>query len=122
VKVADAEKKVPTAAALDSLAQARATLIGDAQKLAKDLKVEGLTDENIRRAAVTAVYGADLVKDSSDAEVAGMFKAAVGSVKKDPVRGAFPMPGGGTQHQDADNGQSAYEARLRDSWKGQKTA
>jgi hypothetical protein len=120
VKVADAEKKVPTAAALDVLAQQRATLIGDARKLAKDINTEGLTDENIRRAAVTAVYGQDLVKDSSDAEISGMFKAALGTVAKDPVRGAFQMP----SNQDAgqDHGQSAYEKRLRDGWKGAKSA
>ncbi len=119
VKVADAEKKVPTAEALDVLAQKRAELIGDAKKLVPDLNVSGLTDENIRRAAVTKVYGEVLVKDSSDAEISGMFKAAVGSSRKDPVRGAFSMPTGDAA---ADNGQSAYEARLRDSWKGQKTA
>lgn len=121
VKVADAEKKIPDSKTLDTLAQARATLIGDAQRLAKDLKVDGLADEAIRRAAVTAVYGADLVKDSSDAEINGMFKAALGSAKRDPVRGALAgaLPMGDAA---PDNGQAAYEARLRSAWKGQKTA
>ena len=124
IKVADAEKKVPTAEALDILARQRATLIADAQKVAKDLKVEGLTDENIRRAAVTAVYGADMVKDSTDAEVAGMFKAAVGSVKKDPVRDAFKGNGNQNDYKSAeeDHGQSGYEARLRDAYKPAKSA
>jgi hypothetical protein len=122
VQAADALKKVPTAEALDTLAQARASLIGDAKRLAKDIKTEGLTDDAIRLAAVTAVYGADLVKDSSPAEVAGMFKAALGQVKKDPVRDAL-RPGSGSFVPDGqDHGQSGYEKRLSDGWKGAKTA
>jgi hypothetical protein len=53
--------------------------------------------------------------------IAGMFKAVAKDVKPaDPFRDT--LAGGIKTSNVNDNGQDAYEARLRDSWKGQKEA
>lgn len=105
---------------IDKLVAERSKLVDAALAIAKDLKTEGLKDTEIRKAAVVAAFGEDMVKDASDAQIEGMF-AAASVTKRDPVADAMrhrkpesaasPTPGG-------DNGQLAYETRLRDAWKG----
>lgn len=119
VKLQKALDAVPTGAALDKMVADRTSLIADARALSKDLAFEGLSDSQIRKAAVAAVYGDDLVKDASDAEIAGMFRAAtIDSVKKsaDPLQKALAKDG--VKPQIGDNGQAQYEKRLADAWKG----
>lgn len=124
VKLADAEKKVPSGATLDALVASRSALIADAKKIAKDIKVEGLSDAEIRKAAVVAKYGEDVVKDASDDMIAGMFKAATTDSASpgatDPVHQALRTADVRTPL--ADNGQAAYEKRLTDAWKGTAAA
>jgi len=115
-KLADAEKRVPSSLELDALARARADLIAQARGLSANLQIDGLSDSEIKRAAVLSLYGDELVRDSSEAEISGMFKAALGNRKGDPVRGAFSDLRAGQSSRE-DNGQGAYEARLRDAWK-----
>lgn len=119
VKLADAEKKLPDAATITKMVADRATLIDTASKIAKDVKFDGLTDAEIRKLAVAAKFGDDMVKDASEAEIAGMFKAAT----KDGTTGAIDPVRNALQNRVNDaapkgNGQDAYVARLTDAWKG----
>lgn len=59
------KKQVVDAAALDKLVAARANLVTVAKAIAKDVKVEGLSDADIKKAAVVAVLGDAAVKDKS---------------------------------------------------------
>jgi len=120
VELDTAKKAAPDSAALDRLAADRATLVDQARAIFKDLKPEGLTATQIRRAAVVAAFGDDMVKDASDAQIEGMFQAATVTRSKtsqrDPVGEAMRSRSRSTQDDD-DNGQKAYEQRLRDGWK-----
>lgn len=120
-QLADAKSKVPSGADLDKLVADRVALIDSAKRINKDLKTEGLADADIRREAVKARYGEEAIKDASDDMIAGMFKAAVADAGKgaDPVRKAIADRN--VNQNDAlpaDHGQSAYEQRLTDAWKG----
>ena len=112
-KIADLEKAQLTAEALDAKVQARADLLAKAKVLAKDADFTGKADIDIMKAAVIAVRGADAVKDKSDAYVTAAFDFAVES-KPDAFREAIkdrkPPENG--------NGQTDYEKRLNDAWKG----
>ena len=59
------KKQVVDAAALDKLVAARANLVTVAKAIAKDVKIEGLSDADIKKAAVVAVLGDAAVKDKS---------------------------------------------------------
>lgn len=111
----DALKKAAlTDTQLDAKVQARANLISKAQKLAKDADFTGKSDIEIMTAAVAAVRGADAVKDKSPAYIEAAFDLAI-DVKPDTFR--QDMQGRDKQPAN-DNGQSAYEKRLNDAWKG----
>lgn len=109
-------------AAIDARVATRAKLIGDAAKLAKDAKFDGMSDADVRRAAVIAVRGEDAIKGRSDAYVEAAFDIAVADAKPnddqpvDPFRKAM----GDKKVDPGDNGQDAYEARLSDAWKNMK--
>jgi hypothetical protein len=82
--------KVLDAAAIDKLVAARADLIGKAKVLAKDVKTDGLTDADIRKAVVIAVVG-DSAKDKPATYIDARFDILVeDAVKKagdtDPFR------------------------------------
>jgi hypothetical protein len=112
-RIADLENSQLTAEALDAKVQARADLLAKAKALAKDADFTGKADLEIMKAAVIAVRGADSVKDKSDAYVTAAFDLAVES-KPDAFRTAMkdrkPPENG--------NGQTDYEKRLNDAWKG----
>ena len=111
----DALKKAAlTDAQLDAKVQARAALIGKAQKLAKDADFAGKSDLEIMTVAVTAVRGADAVKDKSAAYIEAAFDLAVDA---QPDQFRHDMQGRDKQAAN-DNGQSGYEKRLNDAWKG----
>lgn len=114
-QLADAKKAVPDGATLDKLVADRVALIDAAKHVAKDLKVEGLSDADIRRAAVTAKYGEAVTKDASDDMIAGMFKVAAADAKVDPVRQS--LQAADKQTFTADHGQSEYETNLKNRWK-----
>ncbi len=109
---------------LDKLVADRAKLVEQARTIAKDLKPDGMTDSAIRRAAVIAAFGEAIVKDISDAQVEGMFLAATakGVTSPDPVAEAMRSRPPQTDGVPEDHGQSKYEQRLRDAWKGTKAA
>lgn len=108
---------------LDKMVADRAALVATVKAIDAKAEVSGKTDAELRKAAVAAKLGDEMVKDASEAEIAGMFKAVAKDVKTaDPYRDAVS---GGLKTIDTnvnDNGQDAYEARLRDAWKGQKEA
>ena len=112
-RIADLEKAQLTPEALDAKVQARADLLAKAKVLAKDADFAGKADIDIMRAAVIAVRGADAIKDKSDAYVTAAFDLAIES-KPDQFRAAMQdrKPG------ESGNGQTDYEKRLNDSWKG----
>ncbi len=122
IKVKDADDKLPTGAILDKLVADRAELVDSAKKIAKDAKFEGLSDADIRREAVKAAYGEEMVKDASDEMVSGMFRAAAkdaANKKVDPVAQALQARDNKAPTQVvADHGQQAYNDRISNAWKG----
>lgn len=66
--------KVITDADLDKRVQARADLIGLAKTIAKDVKTEGVSDADIRKAVVTAVIGADAIAGKPEAYIDARFE------------------------------------------------
>lgn len=121
-EIDDLKGKVLDAAALDKLVQARGDLIATAKAIAADVKVEGLSDAEIRKAVVAAKLGDAAVKDKAEAYIDARFDILAEDAAKnvDPFRRAL-------QSQDRapltnDSGQAAYEKRLADAWKIKKEA
>lgn len=73
---------------VDALVAARTELVNKVRAIDANIDVDGKSDNDLRRAAVASRYGVDFVKDSSDAEIAGMFKALAKDVKN-PVADAI---------------------------------
>lgn len=87
----DAEKaKVLSDADLDKRVQDRAALVTVAGAIAKDVKTDGLSDADIRKAVVAAKLGDDAVKDKTAAYIDARFDIlAEDSAKNpDPLRDA----------------------------------
>ena len=91
VKLADAEKAIPDAAAMTKMVADRVTLETTAKRIAPNVDPANLSDADLRKAAVAAVHGEDMVKDADDAEIIGMFRLAA-NAKADPTREAFSQP------------------------------
>lgn len=70
-------KKAEDAALIDvdALVAARTELVTTVKAIDAKIDVKGKTDAELRKAAVAAKLGDAMVKDASDAEVNGMFKA-----------------------------------------------
>lgn len=64
---------------VDALVAARAELLRVAKAVDAKIVTDGKTDADIRKAVVVAKLGDEMVKDASDAEIAGMFKAVAKS-------------------------------------------
>jgi hypothetical protein len=109
--------KVLTDAQIDARVKARADLIATANLIA-DGDYSGKSEDEIRRAAVVAKLGDAAVKDKPEAYVAARFDIlAEDAAKADPVRAALQTRDG-TVRNTQDNGQTAYESRLQNAWKG----
>ncbi|WON88667.1 DUF2213 domain-containing protein [Delftia sp. UGAL515B_04] len=75
---------------VDSLVAARTELVGQVKAMDASIDPKGKTDAELRKAAVLAKLGDSIVKDASDAEITGMFKAlAKDSATKNPVATAL---------------------------------
>lgn len=114
--------KVVDGAALDKLVADRGGLIAAAAKIAKDVKVDGLSDAAIRRAVVTAKLGDAAVAGKSEAYIDARFDVlAEDAAKADPFRKVM----GDHQQQDQSmtDSNTAYEqmkARDANAWMGNK--
>ncbi|HCG0250533.1 DUF2213 domain-containing protein [Pseudomonas aeruginosa] len=109
--------KVLNDAEIDKLVKARSDLIANATLIA-DGDYTGKSDAEIRKAAVVAKLGDAAVADKTDAYIAARFDILLeDAASNDPVRVHLKQQDGKPKNP-ADNGQSAYEQRLTDAWKG----
>lgn len=74
---------------VDALVVARTTLIGQVKALDSAIDVAGKSDADLRKAAVSAKLGDEMVKDASEAEIKGMFAALAKSAPVNPVADAL---------------------------------
>lgn len=85
-------KKAEDAAVIDvdALVAARTELVGKVKAIDAQIDPAGKTDADLRKAAVAAKLGDAMVKDASDAEITGMFKAiAKDAAPRNPVADAI---------------------------------
>lgn len=114
-----AKDSAPKPEQLDRLVADRAALVTVVKTLDSRIVTDGKTDADLRRAAVAAKHGDDFVKDASDAEIIGMFKAVAKDAKPDPL--AATLAGGIRQTDSAITVGDAYAgmcSNLTDAWKG----
>lgn len=129
VTIAELTAKVGDTATLDARANARAKLITDAKKIGGDkLVTDGLSDEAIKKAAVTAHMGEDKVKDKADTFFVGAFDYLAETGAAAAGAGGDQNTGGTTLGDalrpttpigDAKK-TSTYEERMRDRWNPNK--
>ena len=112
---------------IDALIADRMGLVDVASKMIKDFKPEGLTNLDIKKEVVKAALGDEALKDASEAEITGMFKAVTKDAgksqqttdsKPDAFRSAMKdraiQP---TNRLGVSDSQKAYEDRLTGGWK-----
>lgn len=89
-EIDDLKGKVLDDAALDKKVQARSDLIATARAIVADVKTDGVSDADIRKAVVTAKRGEAAIKDKSQAYVDATFDILAEDAKKnaDPIRHA----------------------------------
>lgn len=109
---------------IDKLVADRAELVEAVKAIDARIDVTGRTDAELRKAAVASRLGDEMVKDASDAEIVGMFKAiAKDTASADPVRGAISnlKPVAGNDRAMADK---AWQDSIADlnGWRNQKGA
>ena len=123
-KIADLEKQVLTPDALDAKVQARSDLIDAAKKVAPKIETKGLSDADIRKAAVVAVRGADAVKDKSEAYIDAAFDLLKDTKPADPVRQVLQsgIHSVGDARTEASQARIQRDQGLRDAWKPADTA
>lgn len=98
--------QVMTADAMDKAIAERADLIGKAKRVA-DIDYAGMNASEIRAAAVKARIG-DAAKDKSDAYIEARFDVLLETLTDKKPDEKKPI----------EDAQTAYEARIRDAWKG----
>jgi hypothetical protein len=117
--------KVVDGAALDALVASRADLVATAKAIAKDVKIDGLTDADIRKATVVAKLGDAAVKDKAQAYIDARFDILAEDSKKaadaDPF--ANVVKDGLTSAGDAQKSVTdAYTQMIADMKSGKSTA
>ena len=84
------EDAAPKPADIDRMVADRAALVTAAKAVDEKIVTDGKSDAEIRKAVVTARLGDEAVKDVSDAEITGMFKALTKDARpNDTVRDAL---------------------------------
>lgn len=132
-EITDLKAKVEDTAALDVRVAARAQLITDARRVAGDdkLVVDGLSDLEIKKAAVTARQGEDKVKDKADSFFVGAFDYLVDQEPADATGARDNQPPAGGLRDalkpepktPANDGKSStYEDRMAARWAKKKGA
>ncbi len=98
---------------VDALVVARTELVAKVAALDSSIDPKGLSDADLRKAAVAAKLGDEMVKDASEAEILGMFKALTKDAKTgNPVADVIKR---GVQSNDGaavNDAQAGYIARL----------
>ncbi|MGO8422273.1 DUF2213 domain-containing protein [Rhizobium ruizarguesonis] len=109
----------PKPADLDKLVADRAALVTTIKAIDSKIEVSGISDSDLRRAAVKAKLGDEMVKDASDAEITGMFKAIAKDVKTaDPFATVVKD---GLKQADPSNSNAAHASMVTDmstAWMG----
>ena len=101
---------------LDAKVAARADLIGKAKAIAKDVATTGLSDADIRKAAVVAVLGDAVLTGKSDAYIDARFDIlSEDAAKGDPVADALTQAP--AQVTSLDDAYAARDTALNDAWK-----
>lgn len=106
-------KKAEDAAVIDvdKLVADRTELVGQVKAMDASIDPKGKTDAELRKAAVLSKLGDSIVKDASDAEITGMFKAlAKDAATTNPVATALRQ--GVVNVGDSNAAQSSYVARM----------
>lgn len=93
-EIEELKAKVLDDAAIDALVDTKAKLVADAKLIAPDVKTEGLSLGDIRKAVVSDKIGADKIADKSDAYIDarfdGLLETAVADANKaDPFADAL---------------------------------
>lgn len=118
-----AKAKIVSDADLDKRVAARSALIDTARRIAKDVKTDGLSDADVRRATVAAVLGDELVKGKTETYIDARFEILVEDAEKaggkdtDAFRDTRQQ-GFASVVTDADKVRMAIEAEERNAWKG----
>lgn len=108
-ELADAKKAAEID--VDALVAARTELVAQVKAIDAKIDAKGLSDADLRKAAVAAKLGDEMVKDASEAVILGMFKAIAKDAKPaDPVGEAFKY--GVTDADPINDAQASYVARL----------
>jgi len=109
------KSKVVDGAALDALVAARSELVSTARAIAKDVKVDGLSDEAIRRATVVAVLGDAAISGKPAAYVDARFDILAEDAKKaKPDAFRTVVQGGVLPVADAGTSDAAYRSMVGD--------
>lgn len=126
-EIDDLKKKVLDQAGIDKLVADRANLVTLAGKIAKDVKTDGLTDADIRKAVVIAKLGDAAVKDKPQAYIDARFdilaEEATKTADTDPFR-TVVQSGLKTNVGDAQAANDAWASSVNDlnAWRNQKEA
>jgi hypothetical protein len=112
------EDSVLTPAQLEKMVADRSVLIGQAKGIDAKIVTDGLTEAQIRKAAVVSQFG-DAASWMDDAAIGGAFAVLAKDVKVDPVRDAItatPVVVGDAAAEYAASKEKA-KAALRDGWR-----
>jgi len=117
VELQQAKDAAPTAQMLDAMAAERSAVIDAAKRLKADIVTDSKSLADIRKEAVAAKFGDELVKDASEDTIKGMFLAATkDAAAPDPVRDTLMHRDARPGPQQVQDSQTEYETRLRDAW------
>jgi hypothetical protein len=123
-EIDDLKGKALDAAALDKLVSDRSSLIATAKAIAPDVKTDGLTDADIRKAVVKAKVGDAAIADKSadyiDARFDILAEAAGKKDGADPVRDALKDPANDGKAVTSDGAYAEMVARQTSAWKGEQ--
>lgn len=98
---------------VDALVADRTELVSQVNAIDAKIEVKGVSDADLRKAAVASRFGDEMVADASDAEITGMFKAIAKDIKPgNAVADAIRNGVNSTNTDIVNDAQSGYVARL----------
>lgn len=98
---------------VDALVAARTELVAKVNALDSSIDPKGLSDAELRKAAVAAKLGDEMVKGASEAEILGMFKALAKDAKpENPVADAIKRGVKANDGNQMNDAQASYIARI----------